>query len=96
MCSASYGKLHKGISFVLVDMKTLGNHCAANPPPGWQLRSKRDLVRQCARAVANRIGEEDEDGTYAKLILGHERTNLAGIGAARAALKRLKERAPPT
>jgi alkylation response protein AidB-like acyl-CoA dehydrogenase len=89
----SRGKPQRGISFLLVDMKT----------PGITVRPTRlldgsfevneiwfDAVRV---PVENRIGEENEGWTYAKFLLGHERTNIAGIGASRRALRRVKESA---
>ena len=89
----SSGKPQKGISFVLVDMKS----------PGISVRPTRlldgsfevneiwfDNVRV---PVANRIGEENQGWTYAKFLLGHERTNIAGIGASKRELQRLKQMA---
>ena len=40
--------------------------------------------------VENLIGEENKGWTYAKFLLGHERTNIAGIGIAKRELERLK------
>jgi alkylation response protein AidB-like acyl-CoA dehydrogenase len=87
------GKPQRGISFVLIDMTT----------PGISVRPTRlldgsfevneiwfDNVRV---PVENRIGAENEGWTYAKFLLGHERTNIAGIGAALRALRRLKQSA---
>ena len=87
------GKPQKGISFLLIDMKS----------PGITVRPTRlldgsfevneiwfDKVRVPA---ANRVGEENQGWTYAKFLLGHERTNIAGIGASRRELARLKRMA---
>jgi len=41
--------------------------------------------------VGNLIGEENKGWTYAKYLLSYERTGLAGIGAAAAALDWLKQ-----
>ncbi len=86
-------KPQKGISFVLVDMKT----------PGITVRPTRLLDGTCEVneiwfdnvrvPVANRIGEENLGWTYAKFLLGHERTNIAGIGASRRELRRLRDEA---
>jgi alkylation response protein AidB-like acyl-CoA dehydrogenase len=86
-------KPQKGISFLLVDMRT----------PGITVRPTRlldgtfevneiwfDNVRV---PVRNRIGEENQGWTYAKFLLGHERTNIAGIGASKRELRRLKQMA---
>ena len=40
--------------------------------------------------VENLVGEENQGWTYAKFLLGHERTNIAGIGIAKRELARLK------
>ena len=40
--------------------------------------------------VANRVGEENKGWTYAKYLLGHERTSIAAVGRSKAQLKRLK------
>ena len=40
--------------------------------------------------LENRVGEQDKGWTYAKFLLGHERTNIAGIGQAKRELARLK------
>ena len=86
-------KAQQGISFLLIDMKS----------PGVKVQPTRlldgthevneiwfDNVRV---PVANRIGEENDGWTYAKFLLGHERTNIAGIGGSKRELKRLKEMA---
>ena len=86
-------KPQRGISFVLVDMKS----------PGISVRPTRlldgsyevneiwfDNVRI---PVNNRVGEENEGWTYAKFLLGHERTNIAGIGSSQRELRRLKRMA---
>ncbi|MGA9335436.1 MAG: acyl-CoA dehydrogenase family protein [Rudaea sp.] len=86
-------KPQKGISFVLIDMKS----------PGITVRPTRlldgsyevneiwfDNVRV---PVANRVGEENQGWTYAKFLLGHERTNIAGIGVSKRELQRLKQMA---
>jgi len=48
------------------------------------------LVRRTCGADPNRIGDENKGWTYAKFLLGHERTNIAGIGGAKRELARLK------
>ncbi|MEO8672734.1 MAG: acyl-CoA dehydrogenase family protein [Tahibacter sp.] len=87
------GKPQRGISFLLIDMKT----------PGITVRPTRLLdgthevneiwFDQVRVPIGNRIGDENEGWTYAKFLLGHERTNIAGIGASKRELRRLKEMA---
>ena len=43
--------------------------------------------------VENRVGEENKGWTYAKGLLQHERTGLAGISRSIVALEKLKEQA---
>ena len=86
----SSGKPQKGISFLLIDMTT----------PGITVRPTRllDGTREVNEIwfdnvrvpVSNRVGEENQGWTYAKFLLGHERTNIAGIGASWRELRRLK------
>ena len=40
--------------------------------------------------VENRVGEENKGWTYAKYLLGHERTSIAAVGRSKAQIKRLK------
>jgi alkylation response protein AidB-like acyl-CoA dehydrogenase len=80
----------QGISFLLIDMKT----------PGIELRPIITLdgeheinhIRFDAVKVpaANLVGEENKGWTYAKFLLGHERTNSAGIGLCKRGLQSLK------
>ena len=89
----SSAKSQQGISFLLIDMKS----------PGIKVQPTRlldgthevneiwfDNVRV---PVANRIGEENDGWTYAKFLLGHERTNIAGIGGSKRELQHLKQMA---
>jgi alkylation response protein AidB-like acyl-CoA dehydrogenase len=83
-------KQQSGISFLLIDMKS----------PGVSVRpialldgthEVNDVWFENVRVpMENRIGEENRGWTYAKFLLGHERTNIAGIGAAKRELARLK------
>lgn len=83
-------KPQAGISFLLMDMDA----------PGVSVRPIR-LIDGGAEVnevffdnvevpVANRVGEENEGWTYAKYLLTHERTNIAGIGFSNAGLAALK------
>ncbi|MFW7354776.1 MAG: acyl-CoA dehydrogenase family protein [Brucella sp.] len=84
------GKPQEGISFLLIDMKTPG--VTVRPivliDGGAEVNEVWfDNVRVPAE---NLVGEENKGWTYAKYLLTHERTNLAGVGFARAALANLK------
>jgi len=83
-------KAQQGISFILVRMDT----------PGITVRpiitmdgahEVNEVYFEDVRVPAeNLIGEENKGWTYAKFLLGHERTNIAGIGIAKRELARLK------
>jgi alkylation response protein AidB-like acyl-CoA dehydrogenase len=84
------GKPQAGISFLLVDMKTPG----VTVHPIITLDGAHEVNEVWFEDVrvpgANLVGEENQGWTYAKFLLGHERTNIAGIGASKRELLRLK------
>ncbi|MCC1493636.1 acyl-CoA dehydrogenase family protein [Cognatishimia sp. F0-27] len=86
-------KAQEGISFLLIDMDT----------PGIELRPIMLLdgtpevnevwFTDVRVPVENRVGEENKGWTYAKYLLTHERTNIAGVGFSRAGLASVKRMA---
>jgi alkylation response protein AidB-like acyl-CoA dehydrogenase len=88
--TSAEGRKQEGISFLLIDMKTPG--ITVKPiimlDGGHEVNEVWfDNVRV---PVDNRVGEENKGWTYAKFLLGHERTGIAGVGRSKVALKRLK------
>ena len=84
-------KKQEGISFLLIDMKTKG--LTVKPiismDGGHYLNEVFfDDVRV---PVENRIGEENKGWTYAKFLLGHERTGIAGVAKSKQKVKKLKQ-----
>jgi alkylation response protein AidB-like acyl-CoA dehydrogenase len=83
-------KPQAGISFLLVDMRTPG----VTVRPITLLDGSQEVNEVWFEDVEvpldNRVGEENGGWTYAKFLLGHERTNIAGIGASKRELARLK------
>ncbi len=83
-------KKQSGISFLLIDMKSPG----VTVRPIITLDGAHEVnevwLEDVKVPVANLIGEENKGWTYAKFLLGHERTNIAGIGIAKRELARLK------
>jgi len=83
-------KPQSGISFLLIDMKS----------PGVSVRpiitidgshEVNDVFLENVRVPAeNLIGEENKGWTYAKFLLGNERTSMAGIGRSTRTLNRLR------
>lgn len=89
-------KPQAGISFLLLDMKSPG--VAVRPiitiDGGHEVNEVfLDDVRV---PVANRVGEENAGWTYAKMLLGHERSGMAGVARSKQQLARLKKVARAT
>jgi alkylation response protein AidB-like acyl-CoA dehydrogenase len=83
-------KQQAGITFLLIDMKSPG----ITVRPIMLLDGGHEVnevwFEDVRVPIENRIGEENRGWTYAKFLLGHERTNIAGIGIAKRELARLK------
>lgn len=87
--TSTEGKPQQGISFLLIDMDT----------PGIELRPIRLIeggfevneifFTDVKVPVSNLVGEENQGWTIAKYLLGHERTNIAGVGGAQEALRQV-------
>ncbi|TCD13736.1 acyl-CoA dehydrogenase family protein [Oricola cellulosilytica] len=88
--TSTEGKPQEGISFLLIDMDT----------PGITIRpiillegthEVNEVFFDDVRVpIENLVGEENKGWTYAKYLLTHERTNIAGVGFSRAALAHVK------
>jgi len=83
-------KKQEGISFLLIDMKTPGIKVSPiylidGTPEVNEVHF--DNVRV---PVENLIGEENQGWTYAKVLLTHERTNIAGVPRSKVRLEKLK------
>jgi alkylation response protein AidB-like acyl-CoA dehydrogenase len=91
VCTDPTAKAQSGISFLLIDMKS----------PGVTVRpiitidgshEVNDVFLEDVRVPAEKlIGEENKGWTYAKFLLGNERTSMAGIGRSTRYLNRLKQ-----
>ena len=88
--TSSEGKKQEGISFILVDMNTPG----VEVRPIILLEGTHEVNEVWFTDVrvpaANLIGEENKGWTYAKYLLVHERSGIAGVGMAMAGLEHLK------
>ena len=75
----SEGKKQEGITFLLIDMKSPG--ITVNPIVTIDGKHSLNEVEfdEVRVPVANRIGEQDKGWTYAKALLAHERTGIAGV-----------------
>ncbi|GHD38129.1 acyl-CoA dehydrogenase family protein [Halioglobus pacificus] len=89
--TSNEGKRQQGISFLLIDMKTEGikvnpiisidNHHSLNEVEFNNVRVPK----------ANLIGEENKGWTYAKALLAHERTGIAGVPDTKRNLENVKK-----
>lgn len=86
----STARRQEGISFLLVDMKTPG--VAVRPIQLMDGAADVNDVffENAAVPVANLIGEENRGWSYAKFLLGNERTSIAGVGRSKRELLSLK------
>ena len=84
------GKKQEGISFLLIDMKTPGVSVRPIITMDGSAEVNQTHFENVRVPVENRIGEEGKGWTYAKYLLGHERTGIASVGRSKWQLARLK------
>lgn len=89
-------KKQEGITFLLIDMKTPGIKLS----PIYLIDGHPEVNEvhfdNVRVPVENRIGEENQGWTYAKVLLTHERTNIAGVPRSKVRLEKLKSIAANT
>ncbi|HTV95686.1 MAG TPA: acyl-CoA dehydrogenase family protein [Steroidobacteraceae bacterium] len=81
----------QGISFLLIDMKTPGIEVRPIITMEGEHEINDIFFRDVRVPLENLVGEEHKGWTYAKFLLGHERTNNAGIGHCKRGLHGLKQ-----
>jgi alkylation response protein AidB-like acyl-CoA dehydrogenase len=84
------GKPQQGISFLLVDMDSPGIEVRPIVLIDGEPEVNEVWFTNVRVPAENLVGEENKGWTYAKYLLTHERTNIAGVGYARAGLAALK------
>ena len=84
------GKRQEGISFLLIDMEQPGVTVQPIKTIDGSVEINNVFLEDVKVPLANRVGEENKGWTYAKYLLGHERTSIAAVGRSKAQLKRLK------
>ena len=89
--TGSEGRPQQGISFLLIDMKSPGIRIKPITMLDGEHEINEIWFDDVHVPVQNLVGEENKGWTYAKFLLTHERTNNAGIGNCKRALKKLKE-----
>lgn len=89
--TGNFEKRQHGISFLLIDMKSKGitvNHI----PSIDNHHSLNEVVFDNVRVPKeNLIGAENQGWTYAKALLAHERTSIAGVGDSKRWLADIKK-----
>jgi alkylation response protein AidB-like acyl-CoA dehydrogenase len=84
-------KPQQGISFLLIDMRTPG----ITVRPIITLDGGHEVnevwFENVKVPVDNLVGEENKGWTYAKFLLGHERTSITAVGLSKRELARLKD-----
>lgn len=83
-------KKQRGISFLLIDMKTPGITVRPIIMLDGEHEVNEVFFDNVEVPVENLVGEENKGWTYAKYLLGHERTNIAGVAESKLELHRLK------
>jgi alkylation response protein AidB-like acyl-CoA dehydrogenase len=84
------GPKQAGISFLLIDMKTPGISVRPIITLDEAHEVNEVFFDNVKVPVANLVGEEHRGWTYAKFLLGHERTSIAAIGSSKRELQVLK------
>lgn len=79
----SEGKKQQGISFLLVPLNSPGIEVRPIVTIDGLHTLNEVYFTDVRVPVTNRIGEENKGWTYAKFLLGHERTAAAGVATAR-------------
>ncbi|MDH4107020.1 MAG: acyl-CoA dehydrogenase family protein [Gammaproteobacteria bacterium] len=90
--SSDVARRQEGISFILIDMKTPG----VTVRPIITIEGEREVnevhFENVRVPIENLIGEEGKGWTYGKVLLQHERTNIAGVARSKYRLTRLREK----
>src|SRR3546814_3471720 len=89
-CALPISKPQQGISFLLIDMATPGITVRPIILLDGEHEVNEVFFDDVRVPVANRVGEENQGWTCAKYLLTHERTNIAGVGLSKQALRQLK------
>lgn len=89
-------KKQEGISFLLIDMKSPGITLKPIVLLDGHAEVNEVFFDDVRVPAENLIGEENKGWTYAKLLLTHERTNIAGVPRSKRRLQALKRTAAAT
>ena len=88
--TSNTAKRQEGISFLLIDMHTKGITVRPIQTIDGSAEVNEVHFDDVRVPAQNLIGEENKGWTYAKYLLGHERTGIAGVAHSKEQIKRLK------
>lgn len=83
-------KPQEGISFILVDMTTPGIEVRPIITIDGGHEVNEVWLTDVRVPVENRVGEENKGWTYAKFLLAHERSGIAGVARSKRGIERLR------
>ncbi|QLC24763.1 pimeloyl-CoA dehydrogenase large subunit [Parasphingopyxis algicola] len=81
----------EGISFILVDMKTPGIEVRPIKLIDGGYEVNETWLTDVRVPVDNLVGEENKGWTYAKFLLAHERSGIAGVARSKRGVEQLRE-----
>src|SRR5690606_12293980 len=88
--SSNVARRQEGISFLLIDMSAPG----VAVKPIITIEGEREVnevhFENVEVPVENLVGEEGKGWTYGKVLLQHERTNIAGVARSKYRMRRLR------
>jgi alkylation response protein AidB-like acyl-CoA dehydrogenase len=91
--NSDVARRQEGISFILIDMQTPG----VSVRPIITIEGDHEVnevhFENVVVPVENLVGEEGKGWTYGKVLLQHERTNIAGVAVSQYRIDRLKAKA---
>ena len=83
-------KQQQGISFLLIDMNTPGITVRPIITLDGAHEVNEVFLENVRVPIANRVGEENQGWTYAKFLLMHERSGIAGVSQSKRGIEELK------
>jgi pimeloyl-CoA dehydrogenase large subunit len=84
-------KKQEGISFILVDMKSLGVTVRPIQTIDGGHEVNEVFFDDVRAPIDNLVGQENKGWDYAKFLLGNERSGIARIGISKARVKRIRQ-----
>ncbi|MGP1281378.1 MAG: acyl-CoA dehydrogenase family protein [Parasphingopyxis sp.] len=81
----------EGISFILVDMNTPGIEVRPIKLIDGGYEVNETWLTDVRVPVENLVGEENKGWTYAKFLLAHERSGIAGVARSKRGVEQLRE-----